>query len=519
MQLQVPHNTLFFLPTATNKSVQKKKKKGDRKEQLSQKEYEDGPYKPFAALVDFLGVSEPYTAGENVKRIANYLSTIATRLQNLVEHYVLLQKLETKIGISFKRKFYLHQATHQQGYEKGNKYSFNRRLHFLGDSIYDIVAMDWCLKQFPNASRADIRETYKYLTQNAILEKIDEEKKLNLIQYVPAEAKKDLNRSKAVPDILEGLIGALYLDTGDFSTLTSFCEKFLLSRTLLAKEFDLSKQSFSSTMKKYSITIPPVMKTFQEQLGIKFEKEELLLQALVDMNSNYLDWNQWSPTTKQSMHEKFALIGIVIVKYALGLYLWERYHRATPGELTESRKFMSSDDKFVHVYDALLSTNPFVDVKLNASMKAGLVHALLGAVYVDQGLAATTQITKMLFLEENPVHQLWEIVENLFDTNPTIETPKELRIVSDRLFTSIRANSLQLCVQFGSNIPETRNHAIGKTIKLCEMIKKENVPVSSLNATTLQELWTKSGGKGQILPEITVKRKLPPLNKDTKRKK
>jgi dsRNA-specific ribonuclease len=524
MQLEVPHNTLIFVPSFSS-TQKKKKKKKDREERILTMEFDVEPCYNYDTLTDFLGVtSENVVASENVKQIATQFVEIATRLQNLVEHYAILEELETKIDYAFRNKFLVHEALCQQGYEKGSKFSSNRRLQFLGDSILDIITLDFCYKQFPNAIGNDLYNVHKFLVRNTTFENVCRDHKLDLLQYVPKEASKQLDRKKIIADVMEALAGAMYLDKGDFSASRQFCDKFLLDRELIATEFDLTRTSFSPQPKSHrKITIPKSIRNIQSSMQVEFKSPILLLQAMIDMNANYADWDEWDPPYKQCEHERLAHVGRGILKFVCAIYLYQNYPHASPGEMTESRQYLLGDRSMDSIYESLLQESyPFQDsnVQLSPTMKSNLIAALIGAMYLDAGLITTASfVTKHICSGCNPIPTLWSCFERLFATNPTFETDSDLQVMSDEHWTTIRANKLELCTGYGGTLALSRYDAIDKMMQLCEMILKEKDHVKLFSEGELQKLWIRNGGQGDLLTKPSLKRKWGSTNNSKKRKR
>lgn len=133
-----------------------------------------------------------------------------------------VEKLESIMGYRFKRKRLLEQALTHPSYESEGSYE---RLEFLGDLVLDAVIGINLFKEYPAADEAfltDLKSAYvnsKYL-HNAGLA-------LQLGRFVR-------HRNNEVPkldNVMEGLIGAIFLDSG-WKRAEIFIKKAILNKKI-----------------------------------------------------------------------------------------------------------------------------------------------------------------------------------------------------------------------------------------------------------------------------------------------
>ena len=134
-------------------------------------------------------------------------------------------KIEKKISYTFKNKKYLKQAfTHKSLHNSpGRNYE---RLEFLGDSVLDIIISKELMTEFPDGDEGLLTQKRASLVQKSYLASIGQ--MLNLMDYLKIEDNVNLKNSKIadkqLANILEALIGAMYLDGG-----IGPCEKLILT--------------------------------------------------------------------------------------------------------------------------------------------------------------------------------------------------------------------------------------------------------------------------------------------------
>ncbi len=129
----------------------------------------------------------------------------------------------------------------------------------------------------------------------------------------------------------------------------------------------------------------------QEKMGIRFADQLLLQQALT--HASYLNED---PSWSLGDNERLEYLGDAVVDFLAADYLYHRFPHLPEGELTDLRARLVCTE-------ALARLAEFLDLgdrlrmghgeersggRARASVLADALEALLGAVYLDQGLAA-----------------------------------------------------------------------------------------------------------------------------------
>ncbi len=122
-----------------------------------------------------------------------------------------IQRLEKKIGYSFKQADLLHLAlTHRSANSKHNE-----RLEFLGDSILSFVIADELYHRFPKINEGDMSRMRATLVRGHTLAELAREFELgDYLKLGPGELKSGgFRRDSILADAVEAIIGGCYLDS------------------------------------------------------------------------------------------------------------------------------------------------------------------------------------------------------------------------------------------------------------------------------------------------------------------
>ena len=128
----------------------------------------------------------------------------------------------------------------------------------------------------------------------------------------------------------------------------------------------------------------------QKDLGISFHQESLLEQAFVHLS--YLNEN---PGFARPSNERLEFLGDAILNFIVTEKLYEEFPKLPEGELTEIRASLVCRDNLAELASSLNlgdwlllgrgeETN---GGRAKASNLANAMEALIGALYLDQGLA------------------------------------------------------------------------------------------------------------------------------------
>ena len=139
-------------------------------------------------------------------------------------------KLEEKIAYRFRDGRLLRQALTHSSYAnemKINKYGDYERLEFLGDAVLEFVSSDFLYRQRKEGDLTKLRASMVCEPALAFCAR-----ELSLQQYIllgkGEQATGGRNRDSIVSDVMEALIGAIYLD-GGIEEASAFIHRFILS--------------------------------------------------------------------------------------------------------------------------------------------------------------------------------------------------------------------------------------------------------------------------------------------------
>ncbi len=144
-----------------------------------------------------------------------------------------LGELEEKITYRFRDASLLRQALTHSSYAnemKINKYGDYERLEFLGDAVLEFVSSDFLYRERQEKGEGDLTKLRASMVCEPALAYCARE--FSLEQYIflgrGEEATGGRNRDSIVSDVMEALIGAIYLD-GGIENASAFIHRFVLS--------------------------------------------------------------------------------------------------------------------------------------------------------------------------------------------------------------------------------------------------------------------------------------------------
>lgn len=147
---------------------------------------------------------------------------------------------------------------------------------------------------------------------------------------------------------------------------------------------------------------PSYLEALQEKIGIKFKKKELLKEALT--HRSYLNENR---SRKISSNERLEFLGDSILSLIVAQELYQKNKNATEGELTALRSILVRSQtlagcaKDINLGEyLLLSRGERKNGKTNPTLLADAYEALIGAIYLDQGLEVVTRFVKKYLLDK-----------------------------------------------------------------------------------------------------------------------
>lgn len=149
----------------------------------------------------------------------------------------------------------------------------------------------------------------------------------------------------------------------------------------------------------------------QKRLGIKFKDEELLRQALV--HRSYLNEH---PDFRLGHNERLEFLGDAVLEIIVTEFLYRNFMTTPEGDLTNWRASLVNAKMLYEIATELgveeclyLSKGEARDKnkKSRQFILANAIEAILGAVYLDQGMAPAKK-----FVEKNIIYKLDDILKN-----------------------------------------------------------------------------------------------------------
>ena len=144
-----------------------------------------------------------------------------------------LNELEEKIGYQYKEKALLEQALTHSSFaneQKINKSKNYERLEFLGDAVLELVSSDFLFKSNPDMPEGQLTRTRASMVCEPALAYCARD--LELDKFIRLGKGEEMTggrfRDSIISDVMEAVIGSLYLD-GGFSVAHDFIHRFILS--------------------------------------------------------------------------------------------------------------------------------------------------------------------------------------------------------------------------------------------------------------------------------------------------
>lgn len=145
-----------------------------------------------------------------------------------------LDTLEETIGYHFKNRYLLECALTHTSYaneQKVHVYKDYERLEFLGDAVLEMVSSVFLFRQYPDKHEGELTKTRAILVCEPSLDYCA--RQIGLEKYIRLgrgeEASGGRNKASIVSDVMEAVIGAMYLDSGDAKEPEKFILKFVLN--------------------------------------------------------------------------------------------------------------------------------------------------------------------------------------------------------------------------------------------------------------------------------------------------
>lgn len=143
------------------------------------------------------------------------------------------QELEKKIGYTFNNRALLKQAVTHSSFaneQKINRQKHYERLEFLGDAVLELVSSDFLFQTHPEMPEGQLTKLRASMVCEPALAYCA--KDLTLDSYIQLgkgeEATGGRYRDSIISDVMEAVIGAIYLD-GGMEPARTYIHRFVLS--------------------------------------------------------------------------------------------------------------------------------------------------------------------------------------------------------------------------------------------------------------------------------------------------
>ena len=219
----------------------------------------------------------------------------------------------------------------------------------------------------------------------------------------------------------------------------------------------------------------------QKKLGLVFINKDLLKKAFT--HRSYLNENREEGLEN---NERLEFLGDAVLELIISSELFNKYPERTEGELTNIRsalvrtESLAKESRRIGVGEHLLMSKGEEDSggKDKDYLLANAYEAILGAIYLDQGITKCEEFVKRTILERltniidnelfiDPKTKVQEIVQLRYKVTPTYDVIKEEGPDHDKSFTvTLKVNKDILTEGSGLSKQKAEEDAAQKAIDL-----------------------------------------------------
>ncbi len=186
-----------------------------------------------------------------------------------------LKTLQEAIGYDFKDESLLEKAlTHRSCLNQPGITDTYERLEFLGDAILEMLISVYLYNEYPDKMEGYLTAARSATVRTESLSEISKKHHFNdfILMSKGEESTGGRKNSSILEDVIESLIGALYLD-GGLKTAKNFFEKFILPNAVDIIALDKLKDSKSLLQEKVQSQglTSPIYRTIGE-IGLDHNK-------------------------------------------------------------------------------------------------------------------------------------------------------------------------------------------------------------------------------------------------------
>ncbi len=145
-----------------------------------------------------------------------------------------LKMLEERIGYTFRKRYLLECAlTHTSFANEQKIHTFKdyERIEFLGDAVLEMISSEFLFRTYPDKKEGELTKLRASLVCEPALAYCARDLSLGAFIRLGKGEEQSGGREKdsIISDVVEALIGAMYLDSGDIEVSRKFILKFILS--------------------------------------------------------------------------------------------------------------------------------------------------------------------------------------------------------------------------------------------------------------------------------------------------
>ncbi len=183
-----------------------------------------------------------------------------------------------------------------------------QRLEFLGDAVLNLIIAHYVFKRYKKLPEGDLTKYRTKLVNKQTLKELSI--KLGIQKWIQHQlSEKEFEKSSVLGDVLEALIGAIYLDKG-----LHFSEKFIEEKIIhqLNEVKDIEDTDYKSKIIRYAQKYK-----LQIQFKVKdktyLDNETIFKVVLYLNNENIAESEHYSKKQAEQLAAKEALIKLNIV--------------------------------------------------------------------------------------------------------------------------------------------------------------------------------------------------------------
>ena len=144
------------------------------------------------------------------------------------------EELEKRIGYTFRDRYLLECALTHTSYaneQKIRRYEDYERIEFLGDAVLEMISSEFLYNKYPNKKEGELTKIRASLVCEPALAFCARD--IDLEQFIRLgrgeEAGGGRGKDSITADVMEAVIGAMYLDSHDIEVPRAFILQFILS--------------------------------------------------------------------------------------------------------------------------------------------------------------------------------------------------------------------------------------------------------------------------------------------------